>query len=235
MDARVDLRVQELDDARADAMVGVVEAVDAYDPARGGFPGFASTVIWRRVVDGYRARRMLPAMSLESAVSSEVGLQLHEVLGDPSPSPLDEVVRADEAAHVQFALTVLPERERGLVWGRYAEERTAADVSRDYGLTASGASTVSLKALDKLRRHYGVTVSVVPTPRRRRPVDGRRNARRKIDEEHVRMIHRRLLSGEETQKEIAASIGLSEGQLSLIKTGKRWRHVFEEFHCKEAS
>lgn len=60
-------------------------------------------------------------------------------------------------------------------------------------------------------------------PERAQRGEARPNA--KLTEDNVRMIRQVRAAGQATRRELAASLGVSEGLIRLVELGKIWRHV----------
>ena len=155
--------VQGRDDLVSAGVVGLIDAVDRYDPSRGvPFEAFAVTRIrgaiidelrrldgrgrlfWRRVRVGEADADELPAaLSLDRLV--EAGA---EPAADATEPLLEEDLRND----VQYALMTLTIRERNVITRYYDGERTLREIGREMGVSEARVSQLHARAIAHLRR-----------------------------------------------------------------------------------
>lgn len=152
------------DEAEAAARVGVLEALDRFDPDRGiAFTTFAYTFIKGAVLTALyptvrRSGDERPPVRL-------VDLDLGATIGEPATSPgfealmlkndpgygqdpdyLRPIVSEERAAVRQF-VDDLPERQRVVVRGIYFEGRSRQDLADAHGVTPQAISKLHTKAL----------------------------------------------------------------------------------------
>jgi len=85
-------------------------------------------------------------VSLDQPVTSEAGLRLADVLREPDDTDLTE-------ARMALAPVVrrLPERDRRILYLRFFEDRTQAEIGKDLGVSQMQVSRLLTKLLDQLR------------------------------------------------------------------------------------
>jgi RNA polymerase sigma factor for flagellar operon FliA len=98
--------------------------------------------------------------SLASAMSPGDGRERVGALGEPSPSPEEQVVRAEESAHLREVVARLPERERVLVERVYFAGMTIEEAAAAEGMSKSWGSRLHAAAIERIGselREAGVT------------------------------------------------------------------------------
>ena len=152
-------------------MVGLIQAVDRFDPARGiPFEGYAALRVRGAILDEVRrldeltrdARRLAREDEQRAAVSLEF-LQERGELGDPT-----EIAEVDaRAAHdglrddVEGALAAIPVRERAVLASYYGDGLTLAAIGRRLGVSEARVSQLHARAIAQLRSVLGV-VAIPP-------------------------------------------------------------------------
>ncbi|HEY9015916.1 MAG TPA: sigma-70 family RNA polymerase sigma factor [Gemmatimonadales bacterium] len=157
------------DDLEAAGYVGLVKAVDSYDPAKGiGFKTWAILKIrgemheelrredWapRSVRD--KEKQGLPArtwelISLDSIRDDTEGIQLLESITDPVEEPGLAVPRRLDQAVIQLLVRSLPRRERKVIELHYWEEEPFWQIGQRMGISNSRADQLHTSALMLLR------------------------------------------------------------------------------------
>lgn len=278
---RLTILPDEREDVISDGIVGLIQAVDLYDPSRGlSFFAFAKRLITRRIFDGYRRRRWLTnqlttihrriqrkrtELSLQgsdpslSELASALGMRestvrftleavggaldlqyLEENPGDASVSYLelipdpyalpDEIFEAKEAAeHLRQGVSELSDAERAVVMWRFGEDKTIPQIAAEQGLSEAQVKRLSRVALQDLRARFGCA-DITEMPGKRQC----RKSRVKISEEDVRQILDRFRN-DAPLKEVASEFGISVSQASLIKNGRRWRHIYDEVMATQSA
>lgn len=96
--------------------------------------------------EAQRAHDCFSMVSLDQPVASEAGLRLADVLCERVDTDLTE-------ARVALALVVrrLPERDRRILYLRFFEDRTQAEIGRDLGVSQMQVSRLLTKLLHQLR------------------------------------------------------------------------------------
>ena len=164
------------DDLEAAGVVGLIQAVDRFDPSRGiPFEGYAALRVRGAILDEVRrldeltrdARRLAGEDERRGALSLEF-LQERGEMGDPA-----EVAEVDvRAAHdglrddVERALAAIPVRERAILACYYSDGLTLAMIGRRLGISEARVSQLHARAIAQLRSVLGVvTVPTIRTAR----------------------------------------------------------------------
>lgn len=157
------------EDLEAAGIVGLIQAVDRFDPARGiPFEGYATLRVRGAVLDEVRrlddlsrtARLRARDDGQRGAVSLEF-LQESGELGDPTE--LAEVdVRAESDGlrdDVERALAAIPDRERSILASYYSDGLTLAAIGRRLGVSEARVSQLHTRAIAQLRLVLGVVIA----------------------------------------------------------------------------
>lgn len=153
----------ERDDLESVAMVGLIQAIDRFDPDRGvPFEAFAALRIRGAIVDELRVFDDLTRAErdrvLEQDGPDQRTVSLDALLaagGDRwvADAGLDQ--RFDEEdlhSRVGRAIESLSSRQRELIAHRYGTAKTLRDAARRMGISEARASQLHARALDNLRR-----------------------------------------------------------------------------------
>jgi RNA polymerase sigma factor for flagellar operon FliA len=154
------------EDLEAAGVVGLIQAVDRFDPSRGiPFEGYAALRVRGAVLDEVRrlddlsrgARLRAREDDHRGAVSLEF-LQERGEMGDPA-----EIAEVDaRAAHdglrddVERALAAIPARERSILASYYSDGLTLATIGRRLGISEARVSQLHTRAIAQLRSVLGV-------------------------------------------------------------------------------
>lgn len=154
------------EDLEAAGVVGLIQAVDRFDPSRGiPFKGYAALRVRGAILDEVRrldeltrdARRLACEDEHRGAVSLEF-LQERGEMGDPT-----EIAEVDaRAAHdglrddVERALAAIPVRERAILASYYSDGLTLATIGRRLGISEARVSQLHTRAIAQLRSVLGV-------------------------------------------------------------------------------
>lgn len=157
------------EDLEAAGIVGLIQAVDRFDPARGiPFEGYATLRVRGAMLDEVRrlddlsrtARLRARDDGQRGAVSLEF-LQERGELGDPTE--LAEVdVRAESDGlrdDVERALAAIPDRERSILASYYSDGLTLAAIGRRLGVSEARVSQLHTRAIAQLRLVLGVVIA----------------------------------------------------------------------------
>ncbi len=141
-------RLREIDfaDVYSDALGGLAEAAEKYDPTFGvKFATYAGTMMRRRIIDGWRirygryessARRdSLGNLSLDHEYSNGDGTVV--TLADSIPTPSDEIGQVDDRSECEWLLEHLSPRDAKIMWDHYGLGISQAMLARREGVTAS--------------------------------------------------------------------------------------------------
>lgn len=167
-----------LDDLVQTATMGLIKAIDRFDPTK-GYRLSTYSVWWIRSVLGVEASEMTGAVAVPTnardAVARQPAFSLNErmpnpdgddetewltLLEDPGPSPENTVLEADldtkRKAALASALGALDPRTADIVARRYGlngyEEQTLEDVGAHYKLTRERIRQIEAKGLEALAR-----------------------------------------------------------------------------------
>lgn len=130
-----------LDDLRAYAWVGLLEARQRFDPSRGVlFSTYAFSRIRGAVIDGVRTMGWLPRPSVE------------DVQLEPCGDRPDEVfARVEDVRVLRLVLARMVCRDRLVIEGVHIEERSLDDVGAELGLSKSRVCRLAQNARARLR------------------------------------------------------------------------------------
>ena len=148
------------DDFISIGTIGLIKAVDTYDPARTvRFASYASQCIQNELrMHLRRVRREAGTLSLQEPLEGENGmLTLADTL--PDEAVMEEgCERRDAAARLRTLVEQLPERERRLLTLRYGlgggAPLTQQEVAAQFGISRSYVSRLEKRALTELARRW---------------------------------------------------------------------------------
>jgi RNA polymerase sigma factor for flagellar operon FliA len=157
------------EDLEAAGVVGLIQAVDRYDPSRGiPFEGYAALRVRGAILDEVRrldelsrdARRVARDEEQRGAVSLEF-LQERGEMGDPAEiAEVDaRVVHDDLRDDVERALAIIPARERSILASYYGDGLTLATIGRGLGISEARVSQLHTRAIAQLRSVLGVVAA----------------------------------------------------------------------------
>jgi len=172
--------VAGVDDLESAALIGLIDAVDRYEPDRGvPFEGYATLRIRgsvldevRRVDDVGRAdrRRQRAAAAKGDDASVVATVSLDELLdrgyaGGTSDDELDDRYEAEDLrGRVQSALTCLPPRQREVLARYYGDALTLRQAGLRMGISEARACQLHGRAIQNLRRLLAVAIRQVAAP-----------------------------------------------------------------------
>jgi RNA polymerase sigma factor for flagellar operon FliA len=174
--------VAGVDDLESAALIGLIDAVDRFEPARGvPFEGYASLRIRgavldevRRVDDLGRADRR---RERAAAAQGETGfyhraVSLDELIerGYHGGAEQDEVAERYEAEdlrmRVRSAMTCLPPRQREVLERYYGQSLTLREAGVRMGISEARACQLHGRAIQNLRRQLSVVIPMrISAPR----------------------------------------------------------------------
>ena len=118
---RWQIRADVISDALQEGTLGLIEAVERYEPDRGvAFPLFAVHRIRGAVVDYLKREGAVSALSLDEP--DEQGMTLQDKLCDAQPDPAEATHRRLLLEKVSRVLQRLPEKEQAVVEGVYLND-----------------------------------------------------------------------------------------------------------------
>ena len=148
------------DDFISIGTIGLIKAVDTYDPARTvRFASYASQCIQNELrMHLRRVRREAGTLSLQEPLEGENGmLTLADTLPDEAVME-EDCERRDAAARLRTLVEQLPERERRLLTLRYGlgggAPLTQQEVAARFGIARSDVSRLEKRALTELARRW---------------------------------------------------------------------------------
>ena len=152
------------DDVRSAATLGLIDAVDRYDPDRGvPFEAYAAQRIRGAVID--EVRRIGDRRRAETAETAVRTVSFDELTEDDwqrVPAAITDDLdvpfeREDLRARVQRALSTLPPRQREVLGRYYTESLTLREAGRRMGISEARACQLHGKAIENLRRALAVS------------------------------------------------------------------------------
>ena len=164
------------DDVESAALIGLIDAVDRYDPARGvPFEGYAGLRIrgavldeLRRVDDHTRGERRKARVDVADtepeigAYSLTMSLDLLLESGDRDWAADDEATDRYESQdlrmRVESALKCLPPRQREVLARYYGESLTLRESAQKMGISEARACQLHGRAIHNLRRELAAIV-----------------------------------------------------------------------------
>jgi RNA polymerase sigma factor FliA len=164
------------DDLSSAAMIGLIGAVDRFDPRRGvPFEAYAALRIRGAVVDELRRvdergradrRSEGAAVAVSLDVLLEKGTHQGPAVDDGFTERFDQ---EDLRTRVQDALGRLPARQREVIKRYYGDELTLRETGAKMGVSEARACQLHGRAIQTLRRELHVRVTTAP-PRVSHPV-----------------------------------------------------------------
>lgn len=157
------------DDVASAAMIGLIAAVDRFDPDRGvPFEAYASLRIRGAVVDELRrvderGRADRRPEGAELAVSLEVLLETGTHQGPAVDDGFAELHELEDLrTRVQDALGRLPARQREVIARYYGDELTLREAGAKMGVSEARACQLHGRAIQSLRRELSVHITAGP-------------------------------------------------------------------------
>jgi RNA polymerase sigma factor for flagellar operon FliA len=157
------------DDLASAAMIGLIGAVDRFDPRRGvPFEAYAALRIRGAVVDELRrvderGRADRRSEETEVAVSLDVLLEKGMHQGPAVDDGFNERYdQEDLRTRVQNALGRLPARQREVIKRYYGDELTLRETGAKMGVSEARACQLHGRAIQSLRRELSVNITAAP-------------------------------------------------------------------------
>ena len=144
-----------IEESVQEARIALWSAAQSFDPAKGEFEPFASTVIRNHLRNAYNKakRRSVEITTLDMSVSDDgdpLAKTLKEIIPSAEPSPLLEAERVDVRANIREGLNALTESQRE-VMESFAEGKTYADIAREKGVSKAAVRQMAERAADQMR------------------------------------------------------------------------------------
>jgi RNA polymerase sigma-B factor len=139
-------RGEPLDDLIQVGCIGLIHAVDRYDPGRGSFEAYAVPTINGEIRRHLRDRATLVRVPAGAAVAVRI-----EPLEEGDGPPADPIAAVIDRISLAAALRTLPLHERRIVLLGFYGERTQRRIADDVGLSQIHVSRLMRHALERLR------------------------------------------------------------------------------------
>lgn len=152
------------DDLESAALIGLIDAVDRFQPDRGvPFEAYASLRIRGAVVDELRRVDERGRSARHDESTAPVSLDALLERGATEPAAADDGVHdrfeaEDLRARVQSALACLPPRQREVLARYYGEALTLREAGKRMGISEARACQLHGRAIQNLRRTLAVRV-----------------------------------------------------------------------------
>jgi RNA polymerase sigma factor for flagellar operon FliA len=158
----------EKDDLVHDGVVGLIAALQRYDPGRGvGFSTYAGHRIRGAMLDGLRTRDPLPRAVRRAQKTSADGpvwpgagggplLELDEALSIPADDdagPEAQAIEADLRRRVWDGLAALPVRDREVLLLRMVHDLPLRFVAQRLGISITRTAELQTRGIERLRRY----------------------------------------------------------------------------------
>jgi RNA polymerase sigma-B factor len=158
---RFSSRGEQLEDLAQVGAVGLIKAVDRYDPRRGSsFPAYAVPTIVgeirRHLRDSARPVRVPRRAGLEGVVVRAVPLET-DAPASRDASAEQRLEQGEERALLEAGLRSLPRRQRRIVQLHYFGNVSQRGIAAQLGLSQANVSRLLQDSLGKLRREIGQT------------------------------------------------------------------------------
>ncbi len=110
-------------------------------------------IAWNRCIDERRKHKRHPWVFFSEfeQMHEEDDLSPLSALRDRMPLPEERAERGDEITHLRAAILSLPPTSRTIVWLRYTEELTFAEIGQKLHIPPTTAQTAFYRACKKLR------------------------------------------------------------------------------------
>ena len=139
-------RGEPLDDLIQVGSIGLIHAVDRYDPARGPFEAYAVPTIVGEIRRHLRDRGTLLRMPAGAAIAVRI-----QPLEEDDGPPVDPIAGVVDRVALAAALRSLPLNERRIVLLGYYGERTQRRIADDIGMSQIHVSRLMRRALERMR------------------------------------------------------------------------------------
>jgi RNA polymerase sigma-B factor len=144
-------RGEPLDDLVQAGCIGLINAVDRHDPARGAFEAYAVPTITGEIQRHLRDRGGV--VRVPARVLAEAGRPWVDPLGEDDGPPADPIGAVDERLALAAALRTLPLHERRILILWLYGERSQRAIACEVGISQIQVSRLLRRALERLRVH----------------------------------------------------------------------------------
>ncbi len=143
--------LQNIMDIVQEGTIGLIEAVESYEPQRGvAFSLFAVHRIRGRMLN-YLHKEGRVDVACMDARPADGGLTLKENLMDLSPSVTEQAESNELAAKLHQAMARLPARERAVLEGMYMQSEEAGDVAEGLQVSKSHIYRLQKNGIRRVR------------------------------------------------------------------------------------
>jgi RNA polymerase sigma factor (sigma-70 family) len=147
---------QTIDESEQEARIALWKASNSYDPAKGKFEPFASTVIRNHLRNAYEKtkRRSVEVTALDVPSINQDGADVESLketsIFSPDASPLLEAERNDIRATLRDGIAALtPSQQEALQ--SYADGNNYSDIAREKGVSKAAVRQMVQRAADQVR------------------------------------------------------------------------------------
>lgn len=154
----------DLEELEADGFEALVRAVRDYDPSKGPLTPYIVVRCRGAMIDGLR-RKMLSSrtdraqgieepvlLSLEHKLGED--LRVEELVADPHATTADDVIERVGSASLRHELAALPHRYRRIVFARFIQRRSQAEVAEAEGVSRKTVAQFEIRIRRRLH-HLG--------------------------------------------------------------------------------
>jgi RNA polymerase sigma-70 factor (ECF subfamily) len=134
----------EAEDLTQEVFLGLISRC-GYDPVRGSFAGYLTTVTRSRAIDLLRFKRR--SSRLLASADSPMGI----AITDAPPTPIDDAICGESARSMQAALAALPDVQRRVLELAYFKGLTQTEIATMLDTPLGTVKTWARKGLNGLR------------------------------------------------------------------------------------
>ena len=138
--------IQDVEDVVQDIFVAVIRSLDSFEQ-RAAFDTWLYTIVNRQIADFYRKRSRTVA-----GQHPTVSLDDIERVADSALLDRDAL---DEQAQLQQAMATLPEHYQDVIFMRYVDKLTFAEIAQRRGQTLEAVKSLYRRAVQALRDKIG--------------------------------------------------------------------------------
>lgn len=138
--------IQDVEDVVQDIFVAVIRSLDSFEQ-RAAFGTWLYTIVNRQIADFYRKRSRTVAGQHPTVSLDDV-----ERVADITLLDRDAL---DEQAQLQQAMSSLPEHYQNVIFMRYVDKLTFAEIAQRRGQTLEAVKSLNRRAVQALRDKIG--------------------------------------------------------------------------------
>lgn len=143
--------LQNIMDVVQEGTIGLIEAVESYEPQRGvAFSLFAVHRIRGRMLNFLQKEGRSDVACME-AHPKDGGMTLKEKIMDTSPSVTEQAENHELTERLRQAMALLPERERAVLEGMYMNSKEAGDVAEGLQVSTSHIYRLQKSGIRRVR------------------------------------------------------------------------------------